>query len=71
MVVEDELEVANVLQVDVGTVGQERSELLLDRPLEQQHLPVARVLHQTLNEIGHLQNSLFFYQLLKIEIVFQ
>ena len=55
LVVEDELEVADIVEVDLGAVGQERSELLLDGTLEEKDFAVARVLHQPLDEVGHLQ----------------
>ncbi len=57
LVVEDELEVADVVEVDFGAVGQERPELLLDRTLEEEDLAVARVLHQPLDEVGHLRDG--------------
>ena len=56
-VVSDELEVADVVEVDVGAVGHQRRELLLDGTLEREHLAVAGVLHQSLDEVRHLQND--------------
>ena len=54
LVVEDELEVADILQVDLGAVGQQRSKLLLNRTFEVQHLPIARILHQTFDKVRYL-----------------
>ena len=50
----DELELGERGEVELRRVGEELVEPLVQRLLEQQHLPVARVLHQSLNKVRHL-----------------
>ncbi len=53
----DELELGERGEVELRRVGEELMQPLVQRLLEQQNLPVTRVLHQPLNKISHLKRK--------------
>ena len=51
----DEFELGNSGEVQLRVAGDQLVQPRVQRLLEHQHLPVARVLHQPLHEVGHLE----------------
>ena len=55
----DEFELGNSGQIQLRVAGNQLVQPRVQRLLEHQHLPVARVLHQPLHEVCHLQYHKF------------